>query len=92
MRSGASRAIASATASSTRPAPAAIVSRACASGRVAFGDRGRDAALRPGAGRAFAERRGRDEGDRPRRELQRAEQAREPAADDDDVVDVARIA
>ena len=32
MRSGASRTIASATASSTSPAPAAIVSRACASG------------------------------------------------------------
>ncbi len=53
---------------------------------IAFGDRRRDAALRPRARRAFAERRGGDDGDRAGRELQRAEQAREPAADDDDVV------
>ena len=40
------------------PAPAAIVSAACASGAVALADRGGDAALRPGGRGAFAERRG----------------------------------
>ena len=53
---------------------------------VAFGYRSRDAALRPGAGSALAERCGGDEGDRTRRQFQRAEQSGKPAADDDDVV------
>ncbi len=57
-------------------------------GGVAFADGRGDAALRPGAGGAFTERCGRDDGDRPRRQLQRAEQPGKPAADDDDVVDV----
>ncbi len=55
-------------------------------GAVAFGDCRRDAALRPGAGGALAERRGGNQGDRPRRELQRAEQSGKSAADDDDIV------
>ncbi len=55
-------------------------------GAVAFGDGGGDAALRPGAGGALAERCGGNHGDRTRRELQRAEQSGETAADDDDIV------
>src|SRR5947207_1004520 len=47
------------------------------------------AALRPGCGRTLAKRRRRDQGDRTRRQLQRAEQTREAAADDDDVVGLA---
>jgi hypothetical protein len=57
---------------------------------VAFADGRRDAALRPGAGCAFAERRGRDDGDGTRAELQRTEQAGKAAADDDHVIDVAQ--
>ena len=53
---------------------------------VAFGDGGGDAALRPGGRGALAERRRGDHGDRTRRQLQRAEQSGEAAADDDDVV------
>ena len=58
-------------------------------GAVAFGDGGGDAALRPRRRGALAERRGRNHGDRPRRQLQRAEQAGKATADDDDVVGVA---
>ena len=54
-------------------------------GAVAFGNGRRDTALCPCAGRAFAERRGGNYGDGAGREFQRAEQARESAADDDDV-------
>ncbi len=89
MRAPASRARPSATASSTRPAPAAIVSAACAS---ALSPSATAAAMPPCAQArrgALAERRGGDHGDRTRRELQRAEQAGEAAADDDDVVDAA---
>ena len=57
--------------------------------RVAGADRRGDAALRPGGGGAFADRRAGEDGDRPRRELQRAEEPGKPAADDDDVVDAA---
>ncbi len=56
---------------------------------VAFGDRGRDAALRPRRRGALAQRRRGNHGDRTRRQLQRAEQAGETAADDDDIVGVA---
>ena len=86
----ASRASPSAIASSTRPAPAAIVSAACASGAVAFGDRRRNAALRPRRRGALAERRRGNHRDRTRRQLQRAEQAGKAAADDDDIVGLAR--
>ena len=55
-------------------------------GTVAFGHRRGDAALRPGAGSALAERRRGDQRDRTRREFQRAEQSGQAAADDDDVV------
>ncbi len=54
-------------------------------GRVAEADGGRDAALRPDAGRPLAERRRRNHGDGQRRELQGGEEAREPRPDDDDV-------
>jgi hypothetical protein len=54
---------------------------------VAGADRRGNAALRPGRGGAFADRRAGNHGDRAGRELQRAEQAGQPAADDDDVVD-----
>ena len=53
-------------------------------GAVALGNRGGDAALRPQARRAFAERRGGDDGDRVRRELERGEQAGKAAADHND--------
>ncbi len=85
-RSGASRAMASARAASTMPAPAAIVSRACASG---VSPSATAAAMPPCAqavdepvpsGAAVTQR------DRPRREFQRAEQSGEAAADDDDIV------
>ena len=56
---------------------------------VAFGDGGRDAALRPRRRGALAERCGGNHGDRTRRQLQRAEQPGKAAADDDDVVGVA---
>jgi hypothetical protein len=53
--------------------------------RVAFRHGGGDAALRPGGGRAFADRRGCQHGDGMRRELQRAEQPGQSAADDEDI-------
>ncbi|CEG08887.1 hypothetical protein BN961_02307 [Afipia felis] len=53
---------------------------------VAFADGCGDAALRPHAGRAFAERGGRNDGDGTWSEFQCAEQARKPRADDDDMV------
>ena len=40
--------------------------------RIAFGHGGGDAALRPGRGGALADRRGGDDGDRPRRQAERA--------------------
>ena len=86
MRAGASRAMASARGASTMPAPARIVSRACASGAVAVHDRGGDATLRPHARGAGAKRCAGQQGHRMRRQLERAEQPGEPAADDDDVV------
>ena len=58
--------------------------------RVAGADRGGDAALRPGRRGALADRRGGEHGHRARRQTERAEQAGEPAADDDDVVDAAQ--
>ena len=59
-------------------------------GGIAFVDRRRDAALRPEGGAAGADRRRRENGDRVRRELQRAEHAGESAADDDDGGKVSR--
>jgi len=53
---------------------------------VAFGDRGRDATLRPRRRGALAQRCCRDHGDRARRQFQRTEQSGEAAADDDDIV------
>ncbi len=53
--------------------------------RVVFRHRGGDAALGPGSGGAFADRCGGQHGHRPRRQLQRAEQAGEPTADDEDI-------
>ena len=50
---------------------------------VAFGDGGGDAALRPDRGGALANGRGGENGDRTRREFQRAEQAGQSAADDE---------
>ena len=66
--------------------PGAGLNRVCGMGfrRVAFADGGGDAALRPGR-RAFAKRGGCKHGDGFRRELQRAEQACETAADNEDV-------
>ena len=58
-------------------------------GAVALGDRGGDAALRPRRRGALAQRCRGNHGDRTRRELQRAEQPGEAAADDDDIVGVA---
>jgi hypothetical protein len=55
---------------------------------VAFADGGGDAALRPCARGPLAERRGGEDGDRPGAELERSEQAGQPAADDDDVVEL----
>src|SRR5262249_10567002 len=55
---------------------------------VAFADRGRDAALRPGGRGALAKRRSRDQCNRTRRKLQRAKQTREPAADDNNIIEV----
>ncbi len=54
-------------------------------GRVALADGGCDAALRPGARRAFSERRCSNDRHRERRELQCREKSREAGADDDDV-------
>ena len=53
---------------------------------IAVGHGGGDAALRPGRGRPLADRRGGDDGYRPRRQAERGEQAAETAADDDDIV------
>ena len=85
MRSGPSAATKRATSGSTMPAPAAIVSCACWLGVSSFADGRRDAALRPARRSALAERRGGQDGDRQRRQLQRGEQARKARADDDDV-------
>jgi hypothetical protein len=54
--------------------------------RVAVHDRGGDATLRPHARGAGAKRCAGQQGHRMRRQLERAEQPGEPAADDDDVV------
>src|SRR5580693_7242402 len=55
-------------------------------GTIAIRHRRGDAALRPGAGSAFAKRRRGNQGDGTWREFQGAEQAGEATADDDDVV------
>ena len=55
-------------------------------GRVARGHGGGDPALRPRRRGPLADRRGGEHGHRPRREAQGAEQAGEPAAEDDEVV------
>ena len=86
MRAAASLTISRAIFSSTVPAPAARVSARCLSTDVARRHCGGDAALRPGRRRALPDRRRGKHGHRPRCETERAEQAREPAADDDDVV------
>ena len=61
--------------------------RSVSFGRIAFSDGCCDPALRPCTRCAFAERGSRNHRDGPRCEFQRTEQAREPAADDDDVGD-----
>ncbi len=57
---------------------------------VAFGDRRRNAALRPRRRGALAQRRRGNHGNRTRRQFQCAEQAGETAANDDDIVGGAR--
>ena len=91
MRSGASSATMRATASSTMPAPAAMVSRACASG---VSPSPTAAAMPPCAQVLDAPSPSGApamHGDRQRRELQRGEQAREARADDDDAAHGAAV-
>ncbi len=57
--------------------------------RIVGTERGGDAALGAGGRSALADRRRGDHGDGARRQLQRAEQSRQAAADDDDIVDPA---
>jgi len=56
--------------------------------RIARLDGHRDAALRPGARCAVADRRAGQHGDRPGAELQRREEARQPRADDQNVAGI----
>ena len=55
--------------------------------RIVGAERGGDAALGAGGRSALADRRRGDHGDGARRQLQRAEQSRQAAADDDDIVE-----
>ena len=86
MRAAASPTISRAIFSSTVPAPAASVSARCFS----IESPGDMAAAMPPCAQAedapSPDRRRGEHGHRPRREPERAEQAGEPAADDDDVV------
>ena len=58
--------------------------------RVAFCHGGGNATLRPGGGCPLADRRGRDNRHRPRRQAECREETAEAAADDDDIVGNAR--